>query len=65
VRLIARARGCGTRRIQIGRTRLRSDGGFSVSGKPLPDVDVAVHQARTRLPGRIVTFSLPQTIARR
>jgi len=64
VRLLARPRGCGTRRTQIGRARLRRDGSFSVSGKPLPGVDVAVYQARTRLPGRVVTFSLPQTIAR-
>jgi hypothetical protein len=65
VRLIARPRGCGTRGTPIGRARLRRDGSFSVSGKPLAGVNVAVYQARTRLPGRIVTFSLPQTIARR
>jgi hypothetical protein len=65
VRLLARPRGCGTRRTQIGSARLRRDGSFSVSGKPLAGVDVAVYQARTRLPARITTFSLPQTIARR
>jgi hypothetical protein len=65
VRLLARPRGCGTRRTQIGRARLRRDGSFSVSGKPLPGVDVAVYQARAQLSARFVTFSLPQTIARR
>jgi len=66
VRLLARPRDCGTgRRIQIGRARLRRDGTFRVSGQPLPGVDVAVYQARTRLRGKNTTFSLPQTIARR
>jgi hypothetical protein len=65
VRLIARPRGCGTKRTQIGRARLRRDGRFTVSGRPLPGFDVAVYQARTKLRGRVVTFSLPQTIARR
>jgi Big-like domain-containing protein len=65
VRLLARPRGCGTRRIQVGRARLRRDGTFRVSGAPLPGVDVAVYQARVKLRGRTTTFSLPQTITRR
>ena len=65
VRLLARPRGCGTRRVQVGSARLRRDGSFRVSGLPLPGVDVAVYQARTKLRGRSVTFTLPQTIARR
>lgn len=65
VRLFGRPRGCGTRRTQIGRARLHGDGTFRVSGKPLPGLDVAVYQARVRLHGKLVTFSLPQTIARR
>lgn len=65
VRLLARKRGCGTRNTQIGRARLHSDGTFRVSGKPLPGVDIAVYQARTRLHRKNTTFSLPQTIARR
>jgi hypothetical protein len=65
VRLLARKRGCGTRATQVGRARLHSDGTFRVSGKPLPGVDIAVYQARTRLHGKSTTFSLPQTIARR
>jgi Bacterial Ig domain len=65
VRLLARARGCGTRLVQVGRARLHRDGSFRVSGRPLPGVDVAVYQARTKVRGRGVTFSLPQTIARR
>lgn len=65
VRLLARPRGCGTRRIQVGTARLRPDGTFRVSGLPLPGVDVAVYQARTKLRARTVTFTLPQTIARR
>ena len=65
VRLLARPRGCGTRSTQIGRARLRRDGSFRVSGAPLPGVDVAVYQARTKLRGQIVTFTLPQAIARR
>lgn len=63
VRLLARPRGCGTRRVQVGTARLRRDGSFRVSGKPLPGVDVAVYQARTKVRGRGVTFTLPQTIA--
>jgi hypothetical protein len=65
VRLLARKRGCRTRATQIGRARLHRDGSFRVSGAPLPGVDVAVYQVRTRLRGRNTTFSLPQTIARR
>jgi hypothetical protein len=65
VRLLARPRGCGTRRTQIGQARLRRDGTFKVSGLPLQGVDVAVYQTRTRLRGKNTTFSLPQTIARR
>jgi hypothetical protein len=65
VRLLARPRGCGTQRVQVGRARLRRDGSFRVSGLPLPGVDVAVYQARTKLRGRGMTFTLPQTIARR
>jgi hypothetical protein len=65
VRLLARPRGCGTRRVQVGTARLRRDGSFRVSAKPLPGVDVAVYQARTKVRGRGVTYTLPQTIARR
>jgi Big-like domain-containing protein len=65
VRLLARPRGCGTRKTQIGRARLHRDGTFRVSGKPLAGIDIAVYQARARLHGKRVTFSLPQTIARR
>jgi hypothetical protein len=65
VRLLARPRGCATQRVQVGRARLRRDGSFRVSGLPLPGVDVAVYQARAKLRGRGVTFSLPQTIAGR
>jgi hypothetical protein len=65
VRLIARPRGCGTRRTQIGRARLHRDGSFRVSGKPLAGVDIAVYQARARLHRKDTTFSLPQTIASR
>jgi hypothetical protein len=65
IRLLARPRGCGTKRVQVGRARLRRDGSFRVSGSPLPGVDVAVYQARVKLRGRGVSFSLPQTIARR
>jgi hypothetical protein len=61
--LFARPRGCGTKRTQIGRARLHRNGSFTVSGKPLPGVAVAVYQARAKLSGRHVTFSLPQTIA--
>jgi hypothetical protein len=64
VRLFARPRGCGTKRTQIGRARLHGNGTFTVSGKPLPGVAVAVYQARSKLSSRgHVTFSLPQTIA--
>ncbi len=65
VRLMARPRGCGTRRTQIGRTRLRRDGSFTVRGQPLAGADPAVYQARVQLPRKHLTFSLPQTIARR
>jgi hypothetical protein len=65
VRLLARPRGCGTRRTQIGRARLHGDGSFRVSGPPLAGVAVAVYQARVNLGGKHTTFSLPQTIARR
>jgi hypothetical protein len=65
VRLFARPRGCGTQRTQIGRARLHRNRTFRVSGKPLAGVDVAVYQARVRLHGTHVTFSLPQTIAAR
>ena len=65
VRLFARPRGCGTHRTQIGRARLHRNSTFRVSGKPLAGVDVAVYQARVRLHGKHVTFSLPQTIAGR
>jgi hypothetical protein len=67
VRLFARPRGCGTgtHRTQIGRARLHRNGTFRVSGKPLAGVDVAVYQARVRLHGEHLTFSLPQTIAAR
>jgi hypothetical protein len=62
---MARPRGCGTRRAQIGRTRLRRDGSFTVRGQPLAGADPAVYQARVQLPRKHLTFSLPQTIARR
>jgi hypothetical protein len=65
VRLLARPRGCGTTRTQIGRARLRRNGTFSVSGKPLAGVGVAVYQVRVQLRGKQRTFSLPQTIASR
>jgi len=66
VRLLARAGACGTgRRIQIGRARSHRDGSFRVSGRPLKGVEIAVYEARTRLRGRKVSFTLPQTIARR
>jgi hypothetical protein len=65
VRLLARPRGCNTQTTAVGKARLRRDGSFRVSAAPLADVDVAVYRVRTRLPRRITTFSLPQTIARR
>jgi len=65
VRLLARPRGCNTRTTIVGKARLRRDGSFRVSGMPLAGVDVAVYRVRTRLPRKITTFSLPQTIAHR
>lgn len=66
VRLLGRAGACGTeRRIQIGRARLPRDGSFRVSGRPLKGIEIAVYEVLTRLRGRKVSFTLPQTIARR
>lgn len=62
VDLYARPRGCGKQYVRVGRARLRRDGGFTVSAKPLKGVRVAVYRASTRLPGGR-SFTLPQTIA--
>lgn len=65
VELVARERGCGKTERRIGRARLRRDGRFTVSARPLQGVDVAVYRVRARLPGFGRSYTLPQTIARR
>jgi hypothetical protein len=65
VRLAGRPRGCGTRYVRIGQSRLRRDGRFVVKAAPLKGVQLAVYRVSARLSGRSVTFTLPQTIARR
>jgi len=64
VRLNARPRGCSTRYVRIGQARLRRDGRFVVKAAPLKGVELAVYRVSARL-GRLRTFTLPQTIARR
>ena len=65
VELFARERGCGKVYRRVGRARLRRDGRFAVSARPLAGVDVAVYRVSARLPGRGRSYTLPQTIARR
>ncbi|MEA2138906.1 MAG: hypothetical protein QOG56_2056 [Solirubrobacteraceae bacterium] len=65
--LYARPRGCGPSATyrRIGSARIGRDGRFSVRGKPLPGVAVAVYRVRAKLPLKIVSFTLPQAIAGR
>jgi hypothetical protein len=63
--LSARPRGCKTRSTRIGRARLHGDGTFRVSGRPLPGGDVSIYRARVRLRRGLVTYTLPQGVARR
>ncbi len=65
VELFARERGCNKAYRRIGRARIRRDGRFSVSARPLAGVDIAVYRASVRLRGIGRSYSLPQTIARR
>lgn len=62
VELFGRERGCGTTYRRIGRARLRRDGRFSVSARPLAGVDVAVYRVSARLPALGRSYTLPQTI---
>jgi len=65
VTLFARERGCDKAYRRVGRARTRRDGRFSVSARPLAGVDVAVYRVRARLRGKGLSYTLPQTIARR
>ena len=65
VELFARERGCGKTYRRVGRARIRRNGRFSVSARPLAGVDVAVYRVSARLRGLGRSYSLPQTIARR
>jgi hypothetical protein len=65
VDLFARLRGCGKTYVRVGRARLRRDGRFVVSARPVQGGDIAVYRASMRVPGKGRSYSLPQTIARR
>ncbi len=65
VELFARERGCGKTYRRVGRARIRRNGRFSVSARPLAGVDIAVYRVSARLRGLGRSYSLPQTIARR
>ena len=65
VTLFARERGCGTSYRRVGRARVRGQGRFTVSARPLAGVGVAVYRVSMRLSGRGRSYTLPQTIARR
>jgi hypothetical protein len=65
-KLFARPRGCRTKYVQIGSARIGRDGRFVVRAAPLRAAGgVAVYRVRARLPKRIVSYTLPQTIASR
>jgi hypothetical protein len=64
--LFARRRGCGTKYVKIGSARIGRNGRFVVRAAPLRSAGpVAVYRVRARLPGRIVSYTLPQTVAAR
>jgi Bacterial Ig domain len=65
--LFARPRGCDKDKtyVRIGSARIGRNGRFTVRAKPLPGVGVAVYRVRAKLPRRIVSFTLPRTIAGR
>jgi hypothetical protein len=64
--LFARPRGCGTKYVKVGSARIGRNGRFVVRAAPLRVAGgVAVYRVRARLPRRIVSFTLPQTVASR
>jgi hypothetical protein len=64
--LFARPRGCGTKYVKVGSARIGRNGRFVVRAAPLRvPGGVAVYRVRARLPGRIVSYTLPQTVAAR